>query len=181
MSRFQPSQTSFSNWRRARRRRHAWRATRRKIGSGGKIFSLTGWKVGWACAAPPIAAAIAKAHSFLTFTTSPNLQRAAGRLAEAEAVYRKVWQNGREGKYGALAQYGLANFNHAGLNVRNAEIYQWNIGVQHQFGNSFLIEANYSANRSTHLPWDKSLRSQDFVSATNRVSPITKIPSSSLP
>ena len=47
-----------------------------KIGSGGKIFSLTGWKVGWACACPPLAAAIAKAHAFLTFTTSPNLQRA---------------------------------------------------------------------------------------------------------
>jgi aspartate/methionine/tyrosine aminotransferase len=47
-----------------------------KIGSAGKIFSLTGWKVGLACAAPPLAAAIAKAHAFLTFTTSPNLQRA---------------------------------------------------------------------------------------------------------
>jgi aspartate/methionine/tyrosine aminotransferase len=47
-----------------------------KIGSAGKIFALTGWKVGWACAAPPLAAAIAKAHAFLTFTTSPNLQRA---------------------------------------------------------------------------------------------------------
>jgi aspartate/methionine/tyrosine aminotransferase len=47
-----------------------------KIGSAGKIFSLTGWKVGWACAAPPIAQAIAKAHAFLTFTTAPNLQRA---------------------------------------------------------------------------------------------------------
>jgi aspartate/methionine/tyrosine aminotransferase len=47
-----------------------------KIGSAGKIFSLTGWKVGFACAAPPLAAAIAKAHAFLTFTTSPNLQRA---------------------------------------------------------------------------------------------------------
>ena len=41
-----------------------------------KVFSLTGWKVGRACASPPIAAAIAKAHSFLTFTTSHNLQRA---------------------------------------------------------------------------------------------------------
>jgi aspartate/methionine/tyrosine aminotransferase len=47
-----------------------------KIGSAGKIFSLTGWKVGWACATAPIAQAIAKAHAFLTFTTSPNLQRA---------------------------------------------------------------------------------------------------------
>ena len=47
-----------------------------KIGSAGKIFSLTGWKVGFACAAPPLAAAIAKAHAFLTFTTPPALQRA---------------------------------------------------------------------------------------------------------
>ena len=75
----------------------------------------------------------------------------------------------QEGKYGALTLYGLENFNHASLNVRNAEIYQWNLGVQHQFGGSMLIEVNYSANRSTHLPWDKSLRSQDFVSATDRV------------
>jgi aspartate/methionine/tyrosine aminotransferase len=48
-----------------------------KIGSAGKIFSLTGWKVGWMCAAPPIAAVLAKAHQFVTFTTPPNLQAAA--------------------------------------------------------------------------------------------------------
>ena len=48
-----------------------------KIGSAGKIFSLTGWKVGWMCAAAPIAAVLAKAHQFLTFTTPPNLQLAA--------------------------------------------------------------------------------------------------------
>ncbi len=47
-----------------------------KIGSGGKIFSLTGWKVGWACAAPQIAAVIAKAHQFLTFTVAPATQAA---------------------------------------------------------------------------------------------------------
>ncbi|MBB5686540.1 aminotransferase [Sphingobium boeckii] len=47
-----------------------------KIGSGGKIFSLTGWKVGWMCAAPALTRAIARAHQFLTFTTPPNLQTA---------------------------------------------------------------------------------------------------------
>lgn len=47
-----------------------------KIGSAGKIFSLTGWKVGWMCAAPALAGVLAKAHQFLTFTTPPNLQRA---------------------------------------------------------------------------------------------------------
>ena len=44
-------------------------------------------------------------HLFLTEVA--NLQRAAGRLDEAEAVYRKVWLNGREGKYGTL-HYELA-------------------------------------------------------------------------
>ena len=48
-----------------------------KIGSAGKIFSLTGWKVGWLCAAPALSSVIAKAHQFLTFTTPPNLQAAA--------------------------------------------------------------------------------------------------------
>jgi hypothetical protein len=36
-----------------------------------------------------------------------NLERDAGRLDEAEAGYRKVWQNGRDGKYGKL-HYELA-------------------------------------------------------------------------
>ncbi|OQW47904.1 MAG: aminotransferase [Proteobacteria bacterium SG_bin6] len=48
-----------------------------KIGSAGKIFSLTGWKVGWMCADAALARGLAKAHQFLTFTTPPNLQAAA--------------------------------------------------------------------------------------------------------
>jgi N-succinyldiaminopimelate aminotransferase len=47
-----------------------------KIGSAGKMFSLTGWKVGFACGAPALTETFAKAHQFLTFTTPPNLQRA---------------------------------------------------------------------------------------------------------
>jgi len=65
-----------------------------KIGSAGKIFSLTGWKVGFACAAPPLAAAIAKAHAFLTFTTSPNLQRAvAYGLGHDDAYFAPMRQD----------------------------------------------------------------------------------------
>jgi N-succinyldiaminopimelate aminotransferase len=47
-----------------------------KIGSAGKIFSLTGWKVGWIVAAAELAAVVARAHQFLTFSTAPNLQAA---------------------------------------------------------------------------------------------------------
>ncbi|HEU4705287.1 MAG TPA: aminotransferase class I/II-fold pyridoxal phosphate-dependent enzyme, partial [Sphingomicrobium sp.] len=47
-----------------------------KAGSAGKIFSLTGWKVGWMVAAPEMAGIAARAHQFLTFSTAPNLQSA---------------------------------------------------------------------------------------------------------
>lgn len=47
-----------------------------KVGSAGKTFSLTGWKVGYATAAPDLLTPIAKAHQFVTFTTPPNLQKA---------------------------------------------------------------------------------------------------------
>ena len=47
-----------------------------KIGSAGKIFSLTGWKVGLVCAAPKVLRVLAKAHQYITFTTPPNLQAA---------------------------------------------------------------------------------------------------------
>jgi N-succinyldiaminopimelate aminotransferase len=47
-----------------------------KVGSAGKIFSLTGWKVGWLVAPPEMASVVARAHQFLTFATAPNLQAA---------------------------------------------------------------------------------------------------------
>jgi aspartate/methionine/tyrosine aminotransferase len=47
-----------------------------KVGSAGKIFSLTGWKVGWLVAEPQMASVAARAHQFLTFATPPNLQAA---------------------------------------------------------------------------------------------------------
>ena len=47
-----------------------------RIGSAGKTFSLTGWKVGYVVAAPELLAPVSKAHQFLVFTTPPNLQAA---------------------------------------------------------------------------------------------------------
>jgi tetratricopeptide (TPR) repeat protein len=50
-------------------------------------------------------------HNHLFPTEVANLQRAAGRLDDAEATYKKVWENGHEGKYGNLhyemAAWGL--------------------------------------------------------------------------
>jgi N-succinyldiaminopimelate aminotransferase len=46
-----------------------------RIGSAGKMFSLTGWKVGWVMGPAPLMDVVAKVHQFLTFTTSPALQK----------------------------------------------------------------------------------------------------------
>jgi N-succinyldiaminopimelate aminotransferase len=63
-----------------------------KIGSAGKMFSLTGWKIGFVVANPSLLSLVAKAHQFLTFTTPPNLQSAAAlgleRAAELLPILR---------------------------------------------------------------------------------------------
>ncbi|QRM29528.1 aminotransferase [Microvirga sp. VF16] len=65
-----------------------------KIGSAGKIFSLTGWKVGFVAAAPHIMKVLAKSHQFLTFTTAPNLQAAvAYGLAKDDAYFEDMRKN----------------------------------------------------------------------------------------
>ena len=45
-----------------------------RIGSAGKTFALTGWKVGYVSGPAQLIAPIAKAHQFVTFTTAPALQ-----------------------------------------------------------------------------------------------------------
>jgi aspartate/methionine/tyrosine aminotransferase len=82
-----------------------------KIGSAGKIFALTGFKVGWMCAAPPLARVLARAHQFLTFTTPPNLQWAVaeGLATQDEWVQqaRHRFQQGRDRLASGLASAGL--------------------------------------------------------------------------
>ena len=58
-----------------------------KIGSAGKIFSLTGWKVGFVMAAEPLMRVLSRAHQFLTFTTPPNLQEAVAYGLAKDDVY----------------------------------------------------------------------------------------------
>jgi aspartate/methionine/tyrosine aminotransferase len=47
-----------------------------KIGSAGKIFALTGWKIGWLAAPAALCDVIARAHQYLTFAVPTPLQAA---------------------------------------------------------------------------------------------------------
>ena len=82
-----------------------------KCGSAGKIFSLTGWKIGWIAAAPELATLAARAHQFLTFATAPNLQAAvAFGLAEGDAwlgPVRRDFARARDRMSAGLAAAGF--------------------------------------------------------------------------
>ena len=83
-----------------------------RIASAGKIFSLTGWKVGLVTAAPDVLSPIAKAHQYLTFTTPPNLQAAvAYGLGKDDAYFASLnsdMQARRDRLAAGLAEVGFA-------------------------------------------------------------------------
>ncbi|MBS1025922.1 aminotransferase [Gluconobacter cerinus] len=60
-----------------------------RIGSAGKSFSLTGWKVGYVTAPSALASVVAKAHQVLVFATAPNLQRAVAHGLNKDDSYYK--------------------------------------------------------------------------------------------
>lgn len=71
-------------------------------------------------------------------------------------------------KYGPLAMWGFGNGNDLGTQTNlNANIYQWSLGVQRLLPGNFVVSADYSANRSTHLPWGGSAgittRNRNFI------------------
>jgi len=83
-----------------------------KIGSAGKIFGLTGWKVGWMCAAQDMAGVLGRAHQFLTYTTAPALQWAVAEgLAKPPEFFagkRASWSASRERLKAGLEGAGYA-------------------------------------------------------------------------
>ena len=97
---------------------HTLRDRTIKIGSAGKMFQMTGWKVGFVCAAPPLTEVFAKAHQFLTFTTPPNLQTAAAYGLGKEKAYfdatRAAFQRSRDRLASALQQEGFVTLPAAG-------------------------------------------------------------------
>lgn len=82
-----------------------------KIGSAGKIFGATGWKVGWIVAAPDVATVVGRAHQFLTFTTAPMLQWAVAEALDRPEIAQGCiarWAETRHCLNNALTGQGFA-------------------------------------------------------------------------
>ena len=90
-----------------------------RVGSAGKTFSFTGWKIGYVSAPRALAGAVAKAHQNLTFTSAPNLQRAvAVGLAKDDAYFMSL-ASGLQAKRDRLAA-GLAGLGLGVLQTRGS-------------------------------------------------------------
>ncbi|PZW45945.1 aspartate/methionine/tyrosine aminotransferase [Humitalea rosea] len=90
-----------------------------RIGSAGKTFSLTGWKVGYVTADKSLAATVAKAHQLLTFTTPPNLQRAVAIGLAKDDAYFAGLSSALAAKRDRLAE-GLARLGFGVLEARGS-------------------------------------------------------------
>jgi len=97
-----------------------------KIGSAGKIFSLTGWKVGFVCAAPALMRVLAKAHQYITFTTPPNLQTAVayglGKADDYFTTMRHDFQRSRDRFADGLRQLGFPVLDAQGTYFLNVDL-----------------------------------------------------------
>ncbi|MGC1372450.1 MAG: hypothetical protein WA824_09970, partial [Candidatus Sulfotelmatobacter sp.] len=67
--------------------------------------------------------------------------------------------------YGQFADWGYANNNDLGNTAaRDADLYMWNLGMERELPSQIVLGIDYSANRSTHLPWSGT-NNRDFISS----------------
>ncbi|TLS39996.1 pyridoxal phosphate-dependent aminotransferase [Streptomyces montanus] len=88
------------------------------IGSAGKSFSFTGWKVGWVTAAPALVSAVRSAKQFLTYVASGPFQYAVAEALTLPDTYFTAFREDMRAKRdllsAGLAQAGFEVFRTAG-------------------------------------------------------------------
>ena len=92
------------------------------------------------------------------FRKTANLFFTNDNFATQSATFENPFPGGFTGpqgkQYGQFANWGYQNPNDLGtMAARDANIYQWNVGVQRLLPSQIVLGVDYSANRSTHLPW----------------------------
>jgi N-succinyldiaminopimelate aminotransferase len=85
------------------------------IGSAGKTFSFTGWKVGWVTAAPALVSAVRAAKQYLTYVASGPFQYAVAEALALPDSYFDAFRADMRAKRDVLA---------AGLTAAGFEVYR---------------------------------------------------------
>lgn len=120
-----------------------------RVGSAGKMFSLTGWKVGWVTGSAPLIEVVAKAHQFLTFTTCPALQLGVAHGLEQEMDFTlnlaRSLQNNRDLLSNGLRQIGFDILPSQGTYFLTADYSRFSSQRDDQFCKDMVIEAGVAA------------------------------------
>ena len=74
-------------------------------------------------------------------------------MQRSKILSRPGWRPAQGRTYGKFANWGFDNGSDVDTGVaRNAEIYQWNLGVQHLLPGQIVVAADYSANHAPIFP-----------------------------
>jgi N-succinyldiaminopimelate aminotransferase len=110
------------------------------ISSAGKTFSVTGWKIGWACGPRALVAAVQTAKQFLTFVSGAPFQHAIAHALALPDAYFESFRSGLQAKRDRLC----AGLEAAGLDVlRPAGTYFVTADIRalgEQDGHAFCLE-----------------------------------------
>lgn len=116
-----------------------------RIGSAGKTFSLTGWKVGYVAGPKALIEPITKAHQFTTFTTPPNLQVAVAHgLGMSDSYYRGLADElsaKRDRLAAGLTEAGLPTLKAEGSYFLIADIGNLGLGSDVEAAQRMTVEA----------------------------------------
>ena len=98
------------------------------VSSAGKLFSATGWKVGWVSGPPELVEGVARAHQFITFAVHHPSQEAIAYALNLPDAYFTAFQN----MYATKRQLMLAALDSGGLSYTVPE-------------GTYFVMANYTA------------------------------------
>jgi aspartate/methionine/tyrosine aminotransferase len=101
------------------------------LGSAGKTFSVTGWKIGWAVAPPPLSLGLRKMHQWVSYAVTTPLQEAVAcalEEAESQSYYpelRVMYQRKRDRLCGVLRESGFEVYVPEGTYFILADFRSW--------------------------------------------------------
>jgi aspartate/methionine/tyrosine aminotransferase len=134
-----------------------------KIGSAGKIFCLTGWKVGFVVADAKLLRVLAKAHQFITFTTPPNLQSAVAYGLDKPAPHFQAMRDDLQAKRDRLTDglkaAGFAVLPTEGTYFLNVDLAPFGLADDQAFCRRLASEAGVAAIPVSAFYADQSMKS----------------------
>jgi N-succinyldiaminopimelate aminotransferase len=119
------------------------------VSSGGKSFNLTGWKVGWLIAAPPIRRAVQLVHQFVTFSVPIPLQEGVAAALRLPDDYfgslARGYLRGRDHLVAALRAAGLASHAPEGAYFVLSDVGSWGFEGDDAFCRFLIREVGVAA------------------------------------